>query len=319
MKILDVPSKFQPKYHSSYPPYSNGQFMEEVLNDYFVKNKDKIQSDYVYLPIFWTPFYIMRNYGKDIDDLLEWLGNLDKSKKYFTIVQYASGIITDSFDLDITVFSAGGGGINKKGEYEKNDIFSKGINKKVFIGNTGDYAIPLICKPQLTEIPKPLDLIQYLMRKNKSESKNIFCSFMGRYDTHSCRMEMYDILKNEKKIIMKPPESWKKYYHYLDQSIFALCPRGYGYTSFRLFEAIALECIPIYIWEDEKILPFSDEINWEDFCIIVHTKNINKIPALLDAIGESEKRQMRDKIKKYKKKITFHEIFDYIKKKIVCT
>ena len=41
-------------------------------------------------------------------------------------------------------------------------------------------------------------------------------------------------------------------------------PRGYGPTSFRLYESIEMQSIPIYI-SDEFILPYSNIIDWENF------------------------------------------------------
>ena len=301
MKILDVPLKFQPKYRSKYPPYSVGFNMEEIYNSYFTRNKDNIKTNMIYIPILWTSFYIKRNYAANINDLLEWLDNLDKSKKYFTVVQYASGIFVKKLDLDIVVFSAGGGGLNLKKNVNKKVRILNNPNRVIFVGDKGNYDLPLICKPQLS-LP--------------NVEKKIFCSFMGRFDTHNCRLDMQRILKSDKRIKMVDSAGWKKYSDFLNESIFALCPRGYGYTSFRLFEAISLNCIPIYIWEDKKVLPFSDEINWEDFCIILHTKDMKNIPKILDSITEEKRNKMLKRIKEVNKLFTFEGSFEYIKRKI---
>jgi hypothetical protein len=39
-------------------------------------------------------------------------------------------------------------------------------------------------------------------------------------------------------------------------SVFHLCPRGNGPTSYRLFESLQAGTIPIYIWEEVRLLPF---------------------------------------------------------------
>ena len=269
MKILEVPKKFQPKYTSKYPPYSNGFNMEENLLSLFSRNQDSIETDYIYVPIFWTSFYILRGYGQNIQDLLDYLDTLDKKKKYFTTVQYAGGIFVKNLRLKMMVFAGGGGGMNlKKNAYRKVRILNN-PNRVIFVGKKGDYDLPLICAPQLT---------------GPSVPKTIFCSFMGRFDTHNCRLDMQRILKSNKKIKMVGPANWNKYKSFLNQSVFALCPRGHGYTSFRLFEAMAMNCIPIYIWEEKKVLPFADEIKWEEFCIIIHTRDMKKIPQILNKI-----------------------------------
>jgi hypothetical protein len=301
MKILEVPKKFQPKYKANYPPYSNGFNMEEMFCSLFTRNKDNIQTDYIYIPIFWTSFYILRQYGQNIKDLLEYLDKLDKSKKYFTTVQYAGGIFMKKLNLNMVVFAGGGGGMNLKSQaYRKVKILNN-PNRVIFVGKKGDYDLPLICAPQLKapEVPK-----------------TIFCSFMGRFDTHNCRLDMQKILRSDKRIKMVGPSNWNNYRDFLNQSEFALCPRGHGYTSFRLFEAMAMNCIPVYIWEEKKVLPFSDEIKWNEFCIIIHTKDMKKIPEMLNNISVEKKQQMVEKIKEYNKMFTFEGSFEYIKRKM---
>ena len=114
MLIQQVPQEFQPIYRSNYPGYSAGKNIEEICYDYFINQQSSINSDYIYLPVFWTSYYVTHGYGQNINGLYNWLSTLDKTKKYFTIVQYASGIHVQNFDLNITVFSAGGGGLNIK-------------------------------------------------------------------------------------------------------------------------------------------------------------------------------------------------------------
>ncbi len=322
MLILNVPKQFQPKYHSNYPEYSNGLNMEEVFYEFFLNNKNKIKTDLIYLPIFWTSYYTIKNYGKNILPLLEYLKTLDHSQKYFTIVQYASGIlITDDINLNIKVFSAGGGGLNKillenssitdktigpikifsniKQKSKIIKIFEKLDNDRfIFNGKKGDVDIPLICLP----------IFPFLNLK-----KDIFCSFMGRFDTHPCRLKMRESLKNIQNIKFFNSVNFKQYCDTINRSIFTLAPRGYGYTSFRIYEAILGESIPIYIWEDKKVLPFNDEINYEDFCIILHSSEVNKLPSILKSINIDEK---RENLKKIKEKFRIEEIVNYIIKKL---
>jgi len=322
MLILNIPKEFQPDYHSKYPEYSNGLNMEEVFYKFFLINKDKIKTDLIYLPIFWTSYYIINGYGKDILPLLQYLKTLDLSRKYFTIVQFACGIyITNDINLNLKVFSAGGGGLNKifleksliknkstgpiktigynKKEIIINKICEKSQNGKiVFNGEKGDVDIPLICLP----------IFPFL-----NLNKDIFCSFMGRFDTHSCRLKMWESLKDIQNFEFFNSVNFQKYSNIINRSIFTLAPRGYGYTSFRIYEAILGESIPIYIWEDKKVLPFNDEINYEDFCIIIHSTEIYKLPSLLKTININQK---RENLKKVKEKFTLEQIVNYIVKNL---
>ena len=146
MIIQDIPSIFQPAYRSNYPEYSSGKNIEEIFFKYFLDNKDNIHTEYIYLPVFWTSYYVLNQYGENIQPLYNWLDTLDNSKKYFTIVQYASGIYIRNPINNILVFSAGGGGLNNKTSCMREDTFF-GLKRHIFYGNTGNYNIPLICLP----------------------------------------------------------------------------------------------------------------------------------------------------------------------------
>ena len=300
MQIIKIPPIFQPIYKSNYPGYSLGRNMEEIFYEMFKNEKDEIKTDYIYIPVFWTSYYVMHNYANNIQSIYDWLDTLDKTKKYFTIVQYASGIFkkNKAFELDLIVFSAGGGGLNVKNSLSEKLWNCNGLIRYVFDGDKGDYDLPLMCLPLFPSI---------------NIKKDIFCSFMGRFDTHFCRMKMHNTLKNNSRFQLFESVNFEKYKEILNRSIFTLAPRGYGYTSFRIYEAIMANSIPIYIWLGKKILPFSDTINWEDFCIIIHDDDIKNLPEILDKVNITEKQQNLQKIKH---KFTFDETFKYISQKI---
>jgi len=82
--IESVPNIFKTKTNIIYPPH-NDIICEEYFMNYFMNNN--IESEYIYLPILWTSFYIGRNYGNaNMDDLQSYLNSLDRNKKYFTII-----------------------------------------------------------------------------------------------------------------------------------------------------------------------------------------------------------------------------------------
>ncbi len=297
MIIESIPTIFQPKYTSNYPSYSSGKNMEEIFYEYFLKEQSNIHTNLVYLPIFWTSYYVINGYGEHIEALYNWLEKLDKTKKYFTIVQYASGIYIKKDISNLIVYSAGGGGLNYKSNSVKIENFHN-LTRHIFYGNTADYTIPLICLPTFPY----LDI-----------EKNIFCSFMGRFDTHKCRIDMHKSLKSNNKFIFYDSVGYEEYKKILNQSIFTLAPRGYGYTSFRIYEAILAESIPIYIWENKKILPFEDILKWEEFSIVINANEIQNLPNLLEKCNINN---MQAKLKEVKHYFSFEGTFDYIKKTI---
>jgi len=74
-------------------------------------------------------------------------------------------------------------------------------------------------------------------------------------------------------------DSWH-FCNLMYRSRYALAPRGYGRTSFRLYEAMQLGCIPVYIF-DEPWLPYSDVLRWEDFAVLCHQEELPHLPAKL--------------------------------------
>ncbi|MFQ5492248.1 MAG: exostosin family protein, partial [Phycisphaerae bacterium] len=57
------------------------------------------------------------------------------------------------------------------------------------------------------------------------------------------------------------------------RSTFGLCPRGYGKTSFRLYEMFYLDAVPVYIY-DELWLPYMDVLDWTEFAVLCHKREL---------------------------------------------
>ena len=67
----EVPEKFKLKSSIRYPKHINDPLIEEYFYNFFKNNE--LNNNRIYLPIFWTNFYISRQYGKNIDDLREYI------------------------------------------------------------------------------------------------------------------------------------------------------------------------------------------------------------------------------------------------------
>ena len=240
-----------------YPTYHVGKYLEEYFIDFYFKNKNEFDSTgYTFIPVSWTNIY--NNHNQLVNDLQKDLNQLDYSKNYFTVSQHDDAP-KEKLPPNTIKFSAGGN--------QPNCV-----------------PIPLICSP----IPnvKPVD-------------KDIFCSFVGSA-THPVRMEMLHHLVNKEEYILKP-KHWslsiqdKRKDLFLDitsRSIFSLCPRGYGATSFRLYEAMQLGAIPVYIYTDEPYTPFNDILNWNDVCVLIDSKDMNKIDYILKNISKQKRNEI---------------------------
>ena len=255
LRIIDVPDNFRPTTSIVHPPHQKNSLMiEEKAFDYF--SKKNVESNLIYVPIFWTAYHINNNYGKKLEELKNFCSNLVKSypnDRFFTIVQYDGGILVP-FD-NCQIFACSG-----------NFNSPSGVNSNYI-------ALPLLSDPH----------------KFKAKKKNLLASFSGSFETHPIRKKMKNILSFEKGFkISKPSKYFNSYFYKKNMlsSIFALCPRGYGPASFRMYEALQMKLIPIYI-SDEFWLPFKEKIEWEKMCLLIVEDQIETIPLKVDQLIES--------------------------------
>lgn len=227
------------------------------FEEYFYRNYNQnLAGERIYLPIFWTAAYLNKQRG-----LNKVLCLLDKDKKYFAVSQHDDAII-EELPIDTLHFNAGG-----------NKIRNQNI------------PIPLICSPILSQ--------------NKGESRSIKASFVGSL-THPLREALKDIKEENYYIKIGEwdqnvkQELWLEYESISLKSQFMLCPRGYGPTSFRLYESFQFGCVPVII-TDNLYLPFEDEINWKEIAVIVTSDDISNIVDILNGIDNFEYELMRSR------------------------
>lgn len=251
-----------PSISPKYPPYHTGLYLEE----YFYKrwNDEKIKTNREYIDIFWTNLYCNSMFaGKKYYNIQDELNlYLDYEGKYFTVCQFDDGPL-ERFPEDTLIFSAGG---NREGD---NII-----------------PIPLICSP----IPKELI---------PQKEKTIFASFVGSRNTHPIRMDMCNHLSGVEGYEISagnwstevPMDNFKRFVDITCSSKFGLAPRGYGRSSFRLYEILQLGTVPVYI-SDIHYLPWTDELYWNDFCVPINEDEIEDIDAILKSIDDVEYNQL---------------------------
>jgi hypothetical protein len=232
------------------------------LEEYFFKrfNEENNQSSRQYIDIFWTNIFCNAMFaGKQYENIQEHLDNILSPKgQYFTVSQFDDGPF-EKFPDDTLIFSAGG---NREGD---NII-----------------PIPLIC----SSIPKELI---------SNKEKTIFASFVGSRNTHPIRMDMCKHLSGKEGYVISagnwstevPMNNFKRFLDITCSSKFGLAPRGYGRSSFRLYEILQLGTVPVYI-SDVHYLPWTDELDWNDFCVPINEDEIEDIDTILKSIDDAE-------------------------------
>lgn len=257
MRIIDTPERLRPPA-IAYPSHHTGPNIEEAFTRYAVAHADEIDTPWIYLPIHWQNLYFhneRRSRTRDFyadPEAQEFVNKLDPDETYFTLSQADEGTY-EVLPKNVKVFSAGG---------------------------AGDYAIPLLTSP--LPLPDPMP------------KRDILASFVGVEDAggpqdwpggkapHSSwnpngagamvRRQMFRALEGLPGFHLEDSRgkhnSPNYIGHYVDvmcRSVFALCPRGYGRTSFRLYEAMQCGAIPVYINDTRPWLPFRDELEWSEF------------------------------------------------------
>lgn len=267
MNTVPVPEALRSPFHS-YPPHEDGVGLERGFYDY--TRDHAISTSASYVPIHWTNNYHRQSHNRKscvlepLDSAQRLLRRLDKYGQYFTVVQCDDGIYEDT-PANLFVFGAGG---------------------------TGDEPIPLLSTPHPTQSPH----------------KRVLASFQGNIETggpdrqcgplkHSSwdnngagariRRAMQAAFHGQPGCVINASQGSDKraiesFRKMAETSWFGLSPRGYGKTSFRLYEMLSLGTVPVYIF-DEPWVPFANQIAWESFCVLCPESEIASLPQRLAA------------------------------------
>lgn len=264
-----------------YPNYHNGPYFEEYFFTRFISEyPDNQLNGFTYIPIFWTNCYTNKIFVGNHYEIQKILDKLPSNIKYFTVSQH-DDCVYENLPRDTIIFSMGG---NKIGD-------------RII-------PIPLICSP----IPK------------SDKNKTITISFVGSL-THKIRDKLYSIYQNDKEFLFKI-KSWelftdnKNINTFIDimaSSNFTLAPRGYGKTSFRMYEAMQLDSIPIYVYDIEW-LPWKNEIDWDKLIIRIQEDEIEKIKEKIDKANTSEMLAYKNEV--YDNYFTYNGVYNNIIKNI---
>jgi len=132
---------------------------------------------------------------------------------------------------------------------------------------------------------------------------------------------MFHLLSRKPEIYWKGKENWdvkvpeenaKQFIWSTLQSKFCLAPRGYGRSSFRFFEAMLLDTIPVYFWDDIEWLPYKDKLDYSTFSISIHSSDIPNTISILKSISEEKYNNMLDELKKVRRYFMLEGMCEYI-------
>ena len=225
----------------------------QIFEEYFYNrfSQERPKTKRKYLPICWTNYYVSKNYCKD---------DMSDIQDYL-----------NSLDRGKKYFTVCQWDDGIRNNTDGLDIFVYAS------GGVGDYAYPLNCMPHGTQ---------------DNPHRTILASFIGVIrGRHPVRESMYHQLAHLDNIFISESSTFEKFQQVLTQSIFALCPRGYGRTSFRICESLEAGIIPVYIY-DEPWIPFEDELDFEEYGVLCSVNELPLLHAKLSKIaGDTEQIQ----------------------------
>jgi hypothetical protein len=206
-----------------------------------------------YLPVFWTHLYKSRKRSKHLQRFLN-----EITVSTFTVVQHARGIYKHRVPPDTLIFAAGG---------------------------EGHIPIPLV----------------YEIQDQPTESRRtIFAHFAGAINgipiqRARIRRRIFEPLKNEPGFLIQATRNLNQYpvRKTMQQCVFALCPRGFGKTSFRLYEAMYYGAIPVYIY-DNPWLPYTDVLDWCEFSVQCHIDDVHILSDILHSHSAADIRRKQE-------------------------
>jgi hypothetical protein len=250
------------------------------LEDYFYEWSKGKTFKREYIPIFWTTLYC-DNHMISIQNILD---RLPQDREYFTICQHDDAP-KERLPRGTKVFASGG---------------------RNLVPNM--VQLPSIC----SKIPNPI----------LNKPRDIFASFIGVH-THPIRNKMMNVISNyadyHAKMIITHEDRIQNFNTFKDiteRSKFTLCPRGYGRSSLRLYECMQLGSVPVYI-SDYHYLPFTDELDWSKFCVLVNENQLPNIDTILRSIDDDQYESMKKYAQQiYDKYFTLLGVCEQIEKRI---
>jgi hypothetical protein len=280
--VLPVHKAAQPRSQGfSYPRHNNDYGVEQDFLKYLSVNKALVakspeEADWYYLPVFWTRWHLNHNYGKDgIEELQSYVDNaILDDACTFTVCQYDDGPLVN---------------VGKTAQFQASRKTERGVD------------IPLLCNRHRKPFIKP--------------KKQYRASFVGRLGTHPLRNEMASVLRARSDIFIRDGDmGTQTFVKTVLQSYLALSPRGYGGSSFRLFEAMQLGVAPVLIG-DIDTRPFKRFLPWNDASIFVN--DIETLNAALDEKSDIELIEMgRRASELYRNHLTFQKWCPYVLKEL---
>lgn len=212
-----------------------------IFEEWFAENYKGCNTDRVLMPFFPTSYFVNNGYNENEQ------ANREAQEYVDSLDHSKKWLIICQYDNGVIV------------DWKGMDVLEFNMSKKIGV------EMPLLCQPH----PYKFD-----------GDKKYIASFVGSR-THPIRNELENLKGIDGFYISFEPHDIERYCEIISQSVFSLCPRGYGLNSFRTSESLQYRSIPVYI-SDEFINPFT--IPFEEIGITITDKSLDKIDEILQSV-----------------------------------
>lgn len=274
----------------------------------YVNVDDPAEADYFFVPIFLHKYQFLNS---NPEELLSMLKYLSKKKDHIMI---ASGDFSQR------------SGTNKFGEaykqryswldnfillaLESTDDLIKGQDigiiplntlseKPLFNDNHRPYLYSFF--GELNHLYLPKNHVRHQLNKIKSGSNVLISSKL--ISSERQRLNMNYNTSNDYELVAR-------------NSIFTLCPAGYGKWTYRFFQAIQWGSIPVLI-SDTYIKPFSQFIHYDDFCLTIKESEIAHVDQIIRKLSTKRIKRMQDNLRNAQTHFTLPSFFRYLQKSLI--
>ena len=171
--------------------------------------------------------------------------------------------------------------------------------------------------PNHNDLVLPFWSIQSDVSKSR-ESKNVFASMCCSLN-NSLRYRLASTLSKKEKFLIFSSLPKDQYNDLLKRSLFTMCPRGNGLSSYRFFESIAARSIPVLI-ADDVALPFEKKVDYENMIVRIPESRVEDFSFILNSLLSIDPAKMLETIDKNLHLFSFgnvqKEVHDFIKFRI---
>lgn len=146
------------------------------------------------------------------------------------------------------------------------------------------------------------------------ETKTRFCSFVGTIN-NQIRSNLNNTFSQNPLYYFTNRLDLKEYKKTLSQSIFNFAPRGLGLSSYRFFECLHYNTIPV-LFADDVVLPFLDELNYKDICVQIPENKSTNFDYVNDLLHDIDHEKILSNISINRSRFTLEGIQQYIEKRL---